>query len=290
MSIRKAVIPAAGLGTRFLPITKTIPKEMLPLIDRPMIHYTVSDAVASGMEQVIIVTGRGKDTLRDYFAPSPGLEVWLQKKKEAELLSVIRGLSRMAHISYVRQEQPLGLGHAVLTAQPAVGDEPFAVLLPDVIMQAEESSLVRMLPIFQSTGSSVICVAEVTPQEIPAYGIIDPQEVEPGLYKVKGVVEKPSISAAPSNLGIVGQYIFTPEIFQALQQVKPGAKGEIQLTDGIGQLLRSQEVYAWRFQGVRYDVGNPLGLFKASISLALRDENLGPDLRLYLKDILEKNL
>ncbi|MEE9198686.1 MAG: UTP--glucose-1-phosphate uridylyltransferase GalU [Dehalococcoidia bacterium] len=285
--IRKAVIPAAGWGTRFLPTTKAIPKELLPLIDRPVIHYSVEEAVASGIEQVVVITSPGKEATEGYFSPSPELERYLKEKGKSELLEDIRRISAMAEMRYVVQEEQLGLGHAVLTAAEAVGQEPFAVLLPDDIIEAERPVLGQMIHLFERHKASILAVEKVAREQVPGYGIIEPEEVASGLYRVHGLVEKPQPDEAPSDLGIVGRYILTPAIFDALRATRPGALGEIQVTDGIANLLKKEPVYAYEFQGVRHDVGTPLGLIKASVAMALGRKDIGPELRRYLSRITE---
>jgi UTP--glucose-1-phosphate uridylyltransferase len=287
MKVRKAVIPAAGLGTRFLPITKAVPKELLPLVDRAAIQYVVEEAAAAGIEQVIIVTARGKEAIADYFDRHLELEGFLAAKGDTQRLSQVKRLSEMVELIYVRQPEQLGLGHAVLCASGAVGDEPFAVMLPDDIIVAEKGPLAQLMDVFNRYDASVIAVQEVSGPQIQGYGVIVPEPVSEGVFRVRGTVEKPALADAPSNLGIVGRYILTPEIFNILAKVQPGAIGEIQLTDGLGLLLQTQQMYALRFQGLRYDVGNPLGLLKASVELALRREDMGPDFKEFLKQLVD---
>ncbi|MBI4282129.1 MAG: UTP--glucose-1-phosphate uridylyltransferase GalU [Chloroflexi bacterium] len=287
MKVRKAVIPAAGLGTRFLPITKAVPKELLPLVDRAAIQYVVEEAAAAGIEQVIIVTARGKEAIADYFDRHLELERMLASKGDSQRLSQVKHLSEMVELTYVRQPEQLGLGHAVLCAARAVGEEPFVVILPDDIIVAEKGALAQLMEVFDLYQASVIAVEEVSGPQIQSYGVIVPEPVAEGVFRVRGTVEKPALADAPSNLGIVGRYILTPEIFGALANVKPGAIGEIQLTDGLGLLLQSQPMYALRFQGRRYDVGNPLGLLKASVELALQREDIGPALKEFLKQLVD---
>ena len=280
--IRKAVIPAAGWGTRFLPTTKAVPKELLPLVDRPIIHYTVEEAIASGIEQVIVVTSLGKQAIEEYFSPNPELESFLQDKGKIGLLRDIQYLSAMAEMRYIIQEEQLGLGHAVLTAAEAVGQESFAVFLPDDVFQGQQPVLEQMIELFQRYNASILAVEKVARDQIPGYGIIEPEEIAPGFYKVLGLVEKPPADEAPSDLAIVGRYILTPTIFDALKVTKPGALGEIQVTDGIANLLREEPVYAYEFQGKRRDVGTPLGMIKASVEMALEREDIGPELRRHM--------
>lgn len=287
MRVRKAVIPAAGLGTRFLPITKVVPKELLPLVDRAAIQYAVEEAAEAGIEQVIIVNSRGKESIGDYFDRHLELEAMLSKKGDSDLLSQVKNLSTIADITYVRQPEQLGLGHAVLCASKTVGEEPFAIILPDDIIVEEKGALAQMLELFQLYDASVIAVQEIHGSEIQNYGVIVPEPVSNGVFKIKGTVEKPSLADAPSNLGIVGRYILTPAIFQALDRVTPGALGEIQLTDGLSLLLHNHPMYALQFRGVRYDVGNPLGLLKASVDLALRREDIGSNFMAFLKGLID---
>ena len=279
MEVRTAVIPAAGWGTRMLPASKAVPKNLLPLVDRPMIHYIVEEAVDAGLTRIILVTSPGKDALADYFSPSPELEAFLREKGRSHLLSPVQRLMDAAEFSSVPQEEPLGLGHAVLTARDAVGDEPFAVLLPDDLIVDDAPAIGRLVAVARERRASVVAVEEVPMERISAYGAIDPREVSEGLYQVLGMVEKPPPDKAPSNLGIVGRYVLTPDVFPALEQVQPGAGGEIQLTDGLAALLESQEVYAHRLHGMRYDAGTPVGMLQASVALALRREEMAPQVR-----------
>ena len=287
MKVRKAVIPAAGLGTRFLSITKAVPKELLPLVDRAAIQYLVEEAAAAGIEQVIIVTARGKEAIADYFDRHLELENMLAAKGDTQRLSEVKRLSEMVELTYVRQPEQLGLGHAVLCASGAVGDEPYAVMLPDDIIVAEKGALAQLMDVFNRYEASVVAVQEVTGPQIQNYGVVVPEPVSEGVFRVLGTVEKPALADAPSNLGIVGRYILTPEIFDLLAKVQPGAIGEIQLTDGLGLLLQTQQMYALRFQGDRYDVGNPLGLLKASVEMALQREDMGPDFMEFLEQLVD---
>jgi UTP--glucose-1-phosphate uridylyltransferase len=287
MKVSKAVIPAAGLGTRFLPITKAVPKELLPLVDRAAIEYVVEEAAAAGIEQVIIVTSRGKEAIADYFDRHLELEGLLAAKGDTERLSQVKHLSEMVELTYVCQPEQLGLGHAIMCAYGAVGDEPFAVLLPDDIIMAEKGAIEQLLEVYNQYEASVIAVQDVPGPQIQSYGVIVPEPVSEGIFRVLGTVEKPTLADAPSNLGIVGRYILTPEIFDTLAKVTPGAIGEIQLTDGLDLLLQSQQVYALRLQGLRYDVGNPLGLLKASVELALQREDIGPAFKGFLEQLVD---
>ena len=285
MKVRKAVIPAAGLGTRFLPMSKAVPKELMPLVDRAAIQYVIEEAAEAGIEEVIIVTARGKEAIADYFDRHLELEGSLASRNDSERLSMVRGLSEMVELTYVRQPEQLGLGHAVVCAARAVGNEPFAVILPDDIIDSERGALSQLLDVYNEYGGSVIAVEEVPGPAIQNYGVVSPEPVANGVYRIRGMVEKPTPQDAPSNLGIVGRYVLTPQVFDCLTRVRPGAVGEIQLTDGIGMLLESQPTYALRFEGARYDVGNPLGLLKASVSLALQREDIGPAFAEFLREL-----
>ena len=284
--IRTVVIPAAGLGTRFLPTTKAVPKEMIPLLDKPVIHYGVEEAANSGISQAVVVTSLGKEAIEEYFRPSPELEKLLKEKGRIELLHEVQATSELAEIQYVIQEEQLGLGHAILIAADAVGNEPFAVLLPDDVIQSEVPVLKQMLDLYQCYQVSIVGVEKVPLEQISGYGVVAREkEVEPGFYKLKGLVEKPKAENAPSDLAIVGRYIFTPAIFEALRETKPGALGEIQVTDGMANLMRSEPLYAYEFQGTRHDAGTPLGLIKASVQMGLRDENMGPAIQDFLSGL-----
>ncbi len=285
MKVRKAVIPAAGMGTRFLPTSKAVPKELLPILDKPMIQYGVEEAVAAGIEHIIIVTSPGKEALENYFQQDSGLEQLLLNSSSHGLLEKVRHVSSLAHTSFVRQEQPLGLGHAVLTAKELVGDEPFVVILPDDVIWHTEGATQQMLRIFEKYGVSVVAVEEVPLEMVKSYGVVDSWAVGEWLHQVKGLVEKPNPEDAPSNLAIVGRYVLTPEIFPCLERTTPGARGEIQLTDGMMLLLEREPLYAYRFHGTRYDGGTPLGLLRASVEIGLKRE----DTRAWVLDIL-KNL
>ena len=289
MKVCKAVFPAAGLGTRFLPATKAQPKEMLPLVDKPIIQYGVEEALAAGCDQIIIVTGRGKTAIEDHFDTSYELEKILEEKKKFDLLKVVRQISDMIHVAYVRQKEALGLGHAVLTARELVGKEPFAVLLADDVINAEVPVLKQMMRVFEQTQASVIATQIVEGAAISAYGVLDvkPAEGHQGgrLYEVINMVEKPSLEEAPSNLAIIGRYILTPGIFDALEKTQTGAGGELQLTDGIRLLLKKEKVYAYVYEGKRHDTGDKLGFLKATIEFALKRDDLGGPMREYLKQL-----
>jgi UTP--glucose-1-phosphate uridylyltransferase len=287
MKVRKAVFPAAGLGTRFLPATKAQPKEMLPLVDKPIIQYGVEEAMAAGCDQIIIVTGRGKSAIEDHFDVSYELEKMLEEKKKYELLSIVRQISDMMHVAYVRQKEALGLGHAVLMSRELVGEEPFAVLLADDVIDAEVPCLKQMMQVFEETQCSVIATQAVDGPAISSYGVIAGHEV-PGkfggrLFEITDLVEKPKASEAPSNLAIIGRYILTPRIFEMLSSTQRGTGGEIQLTDGMRGLLKHEKIYGFRFDGKRHDTGDKLGFLKATVEFALKRSDLGGPLREWLK-------
>lgn len=283
--VRKAVYPVAGLGTRFLPATKASPKEMLPIVDKPLIQYAVEEAVESGIDDIILVTGRGKRAIEDHFDVAVELETLLKEKGDTEALSEVREIADMVSVIYVRQKEPLGLGHAVLCARDAVGEEDFAVLLADDLVYSQTPCLKQLLNIHEEVGCSVLCVARVPREEISGYGVISCEPVRKGVYKVTGLVEKPSPAQAPSDLAIIGRYILTPAIFQTLSETQAGAKGEIQLTDGLQRLLEQEEIYACEMQGKRYDAGNKLGFLTATVEYALRRKDLGDQFRKYLKSL-----
>lgn len=286
--IRKAIIPAAGLGTRFLPITKAMPKEMLPIVDKPTIQYIVEEAVASGIEDIIIVTGKGKRAIEDHFDNAPELEHNLREKGKFDLLELVQYSSNLANIHYIRQKEPKGLGHAVWCARHFIGDEPFAVLLGDDIVEGETPCLKQLIDQYEETRASVIGVQQVSEEETHRYGIIDPLTAEGRRYQVSNFVEKPAPGTAPSNLAIMGRYILTPEIFMFLEKQQEGAGGEIQLTDAIHQLNQIQRVFAYDFEGTRYDVGEKFGFLKTTLEFALKNEELkGPLLEL-MEKMVEK--
>lgn len=284
--VRKAIIPAAGLGTRFLPATKAMPKEMLPIVDKPTIQFIVEEAIASGIEDIIIVTGKGKRAIEDHFDHAFELEENLIRKEKFDLLEKVRESSKV-EIHFIRQKEPLGLGHAVLCAKKFIGDEPFAVLLGDDIVQAETPCLKQLINQYDETGASVIGVQQVPDNETNRYGIIAPLEKDGRLYKVDNFVEKPALGTAPSNLAIMGRYILTPEIFNFLEKQGAGAGGEIQLTDAIEQLNQIQRVFAYDFEGKRFDVGEKIGFVKTTVEFALQDEGLRDELLEYLEEILK---
>lgn len=285
--VRKAVIPAAGLGTRFLPATKAIPKEMLALVDKPIIQYGVEEALAAGIEDIILVTARGKTAIEDHFDLSFELEANLEKKGKTELLKIARDVASMVKLAYVRQSQALGLGHAVLMAKDLVGDEPFAVLLPDDVIAGEVPCLKQMIDAFHDVQGSIIATQVVEGPAISAYGVLDGKPVagKPKLFDVSGMVEKPKLEAAPSKNAIIGRYVLTPAIFEKIEQLEPGAGGELQLTDAIKALLGEEKVYGFSFDGVRHDAGDKLGMLKATVDFALQRNDLGPQFREYLKSL-----
>jgi len=289
MKVRKAVFPAAGLGTRFLPATKAQPKEMLPLVDKPIIQYGVEEAMASCCDQIIIVTGRGKQAIEDHFDVSYELEKMLEEKKKIELLNIVRSISDMIHLAYVRQKEALGLGHAVLMARELVGNEPFAVLLADDVIDAEEPCLKQMMRVFEETQCSVIATQIVEGPAISAYGVLEVKPAEARfdgrLFEIKNMVEKPKLQDAPSKLAIIGRYILTPRIFEILTQTKHGTGGELQLTDGMRNLLKEEKIYAYVYDGRRHDAGDKLGFLKATVEFALKRKDLGNDFREYLKTL-----
>jgi UTP--glucose-1-phosphate uridylyltransferase len=283
--VRKAVFPAAGLGTRFLPATKASPKEMLPLVDKPLIQYVVEEAVASGIESVIIVTGRGKAAIEDHFDVSFELEKLLEERgKEAEL-KAMRAISEMARVSYVRQREALGLGHAVLQARDLVGDEPFAVMLSDDIIDAETPALRQLLDVYEKYDAPVVAVFEVAGEAISRFGVIDGEQIEHGVYRINDMIEKPAAAEAPSDLAIIGRYVLTPDIFAEIETTSPGAIGEIQITDAMRSLLKKRPFYAVRFKGTRYDAGDKLGFLIATVEFALKHEELAPEFREYLQSL-----
>jgi UTP--glucose-1-phosphate uridylyltransferase len=290
MRVRKAVFPAAGLGTRFLPATKAQPKEMLPLVDKPIIQYGVEEALAAGCDQIIIITGRGKTAIEDHFDVSYELEKMLEERGKKELLAIVRQISDMIHVAYVRQKEALGLGHAVLMARELVGHEPFAVLLADDVIDSKKPCLKQMMEVFEDTQASVIAAQEVNGPAISAYGVLDARRVEGKfngrLYDVKNLVEKPKPQEAPSNLAIIGRYILTPTIFETLERTPLGTGGELQLTDGLRGLLNAGEkVYGYTFEGKRHDAGDKLGFLKATVEFALKRPDMGKEFAAYLKSL-----
>jgi UTP--glucose-1-phosphate uridylyltransferase len=289
MKVKKAVIPAAGLGTRFLPATKAQPKEMLPIVDKPTIQYIVEEAVASGIEDIIIVTGRGKRAIEDHFDKSLELEKELLYKGKEKELATVREISELADIHYIRQKEPLGLGHAIWCARKFIGNDPFAVMLGDDIVVSETPCLKQLVNEFERTQSSVIGVQEVVTEDIDKYGIVDPYNIGTGeqIFKVRDLVEKPNPSEAPSNLAIMGRYVLTPDILDILSKVDPGKGNEIQLTDALKVLVQSQDIFAYMFEGKRYDIGNKYGFVQATVELALQRADIGEPLKAWLKEIIQ---
>jgi UTP--glucose-1-phosphate uridylyltransferase len=285
--VRKAVFPAAGLGTRFLPATKVIPKEMLALVDKPIIQYGVEEAIASGVEHIIIVTGRGKGAMEDHFDFNPELDATLERRGKKDLLEVSRGVASMARISYVRQKEPLGLGHAVLCAKDLVGDEPFAVILPDDVIDADPPCLKQMIDVFNERQGSVLATMTIEGPGISAYGVLAGAQdaANPRIYNCTGMVEKPKLEDAPSKQAIIGRYVLTPRVFELLEQTKPGAGGEIQLTDGILALVKEQKVFGYTFEGKRFDAGDKFGMLQATVVFALKRPEFAEKFREYLKGL-----
>jgi UTP--glucose-1-phosphate uridylyltransferase len=285
VKVRKAVVLAAGYGTRLLPATKAQPKETLPLVDKPIIQYTVEEAVASGLRQVVIVTSAGKRAVEDHFDRSHELEHVLEEKGDLELLDEVRRVSELADVVYVRQHYQRGIGDAVRTTRQVIGDEPFVLFFPDDVIAGDVPAARQLIDVFERHQASVLAVEEVPADQIESYGVVDGEQVEEGVYRVRALVEKPKPAEAPSNLGIVGRYVLTPEIFEAIEETPPGVKGEIQITDALSVLLQRQPIFACRFAGRRYDTGRPLGMLTASIELALQREDIGPPLRAYLRGL-----
>ena len=289
MKVKKAIIPAAGLGTRFLPVTKSMPKEMLPLIDTPAIHYVVKEAVDSGIDDIVIITGRGKRAVEDYFDESPELEMRLKKSNKAHLLDVVKHISSLANVYYIRQKTPKGLPDAILTAEKHIGDEPFAVLLGDDIIRSETPCTKQLLHIFDTYKSPVIAVQEVSPNQISNYGSVKGTKIDTSsindLYLIEHIVEKPPMEKAPSNIAAIGRYIFTPDIFDSIKETPPGINNELQIADSINILRKSEKIFAFAFSGRRYDIGDRLGYIQAIIDFALQHDDLQADVAEYLKKI-----
>jgi UTP--glucose-1-phosphate uridylyltransferase len=288
--VRKAVFPAAGLGTRFLPATKAQPKEMLPLVDKPLIQYGVEEALHSGIQNILIVTGRGKSSIEDHFDVSFELEHALEAKGKKELLAIVRGVSDMINVSYIRQKEALGLGHAVHRAKELVGSEPFAVVLSDDVIESEIPCVRQLLDVYEFYGASVVALMEVEGDAISQYGAVDAESVghngsRDRLFRIRNLIEKPKPSEAPSNLAIIGRYVLTPEIFNSLESIDPGSGGEIQLTDALKHLLRNRPIYGYKFEGKRYDAGDKLGFLKATVEFALNRHDLGHDFHEYLRSL-----
>lgn len=288
MKLRKAVIPVAGLGTRFLPATKTVPKELLPIVDIPSIQYVVQEAVDAGIQEIIFVTGRGKDGIEDHFDEAPELEQVLAERGQTEMVDMLRRIKEMTEVVSVRQKKPLGLGHAVLCARDLVGDEPFAVMLADDLIDSDRPCIKQLLDIFEDKKESVIALMEVLPEEVQQYGVIKGQEIEKRLYQIQATVEKPPAKEAPSRMAIIGRYILRPEIFSILQQQPPGRGGEIQLTDGLAQLVRERQVFGCQFLGDRYDIGDKFGFVRATVAYALKRPDLKTKVKDYLKSVVHE--
>jgi len=287
-NVRKAVIPAAGLGTRFLPVTKSMPKEMLPIIDVPVIHFVVTEALASGVEDIIIITGRGKRAIEDYFDDAPELEMHLSANGKEKYLQMVQEISAMADLHYIRQKEPKGLGHAVLQAEKHISGEPFAVLLGDDIIKNDNPCTRQLIGINEEKSASVIAVEDVPPDMVSSYGIISGSEEAPSLYRIDDIVEKPPVGEAPSNTGAIGRYVFNPEIFDCLKETPKGVGGEVQLTDAIRMLMGRQPVYAYKFKGRRYDTGSAIGYLEAIIDAALEKDGLRDDLLRYMGDVMRR--
>lgn len=292
--IKKLVLPAAGFGTRFLPATKAQPKEMLPIVDTPTIHFAVEEGLRSGIDDILIITGKDKRPIEDYFDRSPELEALLERKGQQAMLGLVRDISGLADVHYVRQKEPLGLGHAILCAKNHVGNEPFAVILADDIVRSEIPCLKQLEQVYASTGGPVLAVQRVPRHEVSRYGIIDPERDGPPasgrVHRVRDMVEKPVPELAPSDLGVIGRYILTPDIFEILENTRPGVGGEIQLTDALRLLSRRRPIHALEFEGQRYDVGDKLGYLKATVDFALDREDLGPDFESYLREVIGRTI
>ncbi|MCM3707855.1 MULTISPECIES: UTP--glucose-1-phosphate uridylyltransferase GalU [Cytobacillus] len=287
MKIRKAIIPAAGLGTRFLPATKSQPKEMLPIVDKPTLQYIVEEAVESGIEEILIITGRNKSSIEDHFDKSFELELELEAKKKYELLNVVRSISEMINIHYIRQKEPKGLGHAVYCAKSFIGNEPFAVLLGDDIVYGKKPCLKQLIETYEVYKTTILGVQTVNTNDVSKYGIIQGEYIKENIYKVNSLVEKPSVTNAPSNIAILGRYIITPSIFDILENISPGLGGEIQLTDALKELSKVESLFAIDFEGIRYDVGDKLGFLQATIDFALRRKDLREEFLSYLFETLK---
>jgi len=287
MKVKKAVIPVAGLGTRFLPATKTVPKELLPIVDIPSIQYVVQEAVDAGIEEIIFVTGRGKDAIEDHFDEAPELEQILTDRGNTEMVKALRRIAEMIEVVSVRQKRPLGLGHAVLCARDLVGSEPFAVMLADDLVDSEVPCVRQLVDIFNRKEESVIALLQVPLEEVHQYGVIEGKEIEPRIYQIEGTVEKPVASEAPSRMAIIGRYVLRPEIFEILQKQPPGRGGEIQLTDGLAQLARRRKMYGCVFAGERYDIGDKFGFVRATVAYALKRPDLKDKVTEYLRSFAD---
>ncbi|WP_129598985.1 UTP--glucose-1-phosphate uridylyltransferase GalU [Anaerophilus nitritogenes] len=290
MKVRKAIIPAAGLGTRFLPATKAQPKEMLPIVDKPTLQYIIEEAVDSGIEEILIITGRNKSSIENHFDKSVELELELEIKGKKDLLTQVREISNMVNIHYIRQKEPKGLGHAIYCAKSFIGDEPFAVLLGDDIVDARKPCLKQMIEAYDEYKTSILGVQEVAVEDVCKYGIVEGKQIGSRVYKVQGLVEKPAVEEAPSNVAILGRYIINPAIFEILEHIKPGAGGEIQLTDGLKELAQREAMYAYKFEGRRYDVGDKQGFLEATVEIALKREDLREEFLKYLVKVVEKEI
>ncbi|MCL0100415.1 UTP--glucose-1-phosphate uridylyltransferase GalU [Peptococcaceae bacterium] len=288
--VKKAIIPAAGLGTRFLPATKAQPKEMLPIVDKPTIQYIVEEAVASGIEDILIITGRNKRAIEDHFDKSLELEAQLAEKGKAELLKMVQHIGNMVDIHYVRQKEPLGLGHAIYCARKFIGDEPFAVLLGDDIVESKEPCLKQLMDVYDEYQYSVIAVQKVPEEDVKKYGIIAANKIKGNIYRISDLVEKPEVKDAPSNLAVMGRYIISPRIFDFLEKTEPGTGGEIQLTDALKALCNCEAIFALEFEGKRYDVGDKMGYLKATVEFALKRKDLADEFINYLKGLVGENI
>ena len=288
MTVKKAIIPAAGLGTRFLPATKSQPKEMLPIVDKPTLQYIIEEAIESGIEEILIITGRNKKSIEDHFDKSVELELELEQKGKTEMLEMVRNISNMVNIHYIRQKEPKGLGHAIYCAKSFIGNEPFAVLLGDDIVDSKVPCLKQLIGAYNEYKTTILGVQHVAKEDTDKYGILSVKHIEDRVYKVKDMVEKPSIDKAPSNIAILGRYIINPSIFEILENQTPGKGGEIQLTDALKTLVSQEAIYAYNFEGRRYDVGDKFGFLEATIDFALKRDELRDDLLNYMKDIVSK--
>ncbi|WP_199533652.1 UTP--glucose-1-phosphate uridylyltransferase GalU [Romboutsia maritimum] len=290
MTVKKAIIPAAGLGTRFLPATKSQPKEMLPIVDKPTLQYIIEEAINSGIEEILIITGRNKKSIEDHFDKSVELELELEQKGKTEMLEMVRDISNMVNIHYIRQKEPKGLGHAIYCAKSFIGNEPFAVLLGDDIVDSQTPCLKQLINAYDEYKTSILGVQEVAKEDTCKYGILDVKHIEDKVYKVKDMIEKPAVEEAPSNIAILGRYIITPEIFNILENQEPGKGGEIQLTDALKTLGEREAIYAYNFEGRRYDVGDKLGFLEATIDFALKRDELKNELMEYMEKVVQKNI
>ncbi|MCT4507681.1 MAG: UTP--glucose-1-phosphate uridylyltransferase GalU [Tepidibacter sp.] len=286
--VRKAIIPAAGLGTRFLPATKAQPKEMLPIVDKPTLQYIIEEAVDSGIEEILIITGRNKQSIEDHFDKSVELEIQLEKQGKEELLDIVRSISNMINIHYIRQKEPKGLGHAIHCAKHFIGNEPFAVMLGDDIVDSKKPCLKQLIDAYSEYRTTILGVQNVPTEDVKKYGIVEGKHIEDRIYKVKDLVEKPEVDKAPSNIAILGRYIITPRIFEILENLPAGKGGEIQLTDGLKELAKIEAMYTYNFEGKRYDVGDKLGFLQATVDYALKRDNLREEFLNYLNDTVGK--